>query len=120
MDANTRACIAYIAGRLVSGKISSSVYNYASGRRIGVSGTIQPSRVNAFDQDELCHVSGNGIDGKYSLYHHTQCHHIELEFNGERFKGYDYGTGSHFHGSVSGCSICLYDFEESSHFNYCV
>lgn len=49
MTENLRRAVTYIAGRLVSGKSASAVYDYVAGRHFQLSGDISSSHVNVYD-----------------------------------------------------------------------
>lgn len=116
MDPNTRACIAYVAAKLVSGKGASSVYDYSRSRYISISGSVDASRVAVYDYDRGCHFSGSTT----GLYDYGRSAHVSITWNGSRFTGYDYGDRHHFSGSVNGSSVSLYDYGESNYFNYSI
>lgn len=118
MKPNPRACIAYIAGCLIANKKSSHVYDYFQSKYISIGGDIDRQTVNVFDYEQGCYLSGEGNDGRYSLFHYGDGNYIDLEIMGNNFEGYDYETGSHYSGEVNGDSISLFDFGESSYFNY--
>src|SRR5690349_15774686 len=99
MTENGRAAIAYIAGRLISGLSSNTVYDYSQSKYVRISGTVQPGIVRVFDHDNQAHISGSGNGTKFSLFHYEEGSHIDLTISERSFKGYDYGTGSHFQGS---------------------
>ena len=114
MDANARACVAYVAGRALSGKGSSYVYDYSQSRHIIIGGDVSGKNVSVYDYERSCHFSGT----LPSLYDYGRSAHVSLDIEGTQFSGYDYGSGHHFSGSVSGGSITLYDYGESMHFSY--
>ena len=120
MKPNPRACVAFIAGCLISGQNALSVYDNSRKKYLSISGRLQPESVNIYDHDQECHISGNGNSGNFSLYHHGDSHHISLWINGNRFNGYDHGTSSHFSGHVSGPLVKIYDHGEGSYFDYSV
>jgi hypothetical protein len=114
MDPNTRACVAYIASALISGRCGSSVYDYSQSKHKSISGSVGNSSVSIYDHDRGCHVAGS----PQSLYDHGRGAHISLQISGTSFTGYDHGSSHHFSGSVSGTSVSIYDHGESSHFSY--
>jgi hypothetical protein len=117
MHPNTRALVAVVAARLVSGHgTAGAVYDHSQSRHILVSGTVSGGQVALYDHDRGCHFSGSG--GGY--YDHGRGVHVSLQVNGSNFSGYDHGDGHHFSGSVSGNAVSIYDHGESSHFHYSV
>ncbi len=116
MESHTRRAVAYIAGRLISGKSSSSVYDYSEGEYCNFSGTVSEGGVSVFDYGQSCYVSGSGTN----LFHYGDGHYITLSPDGGKFSGFDYGTSSHFTGTVIGGSVSLYDYGTSSYYQYSV
>jgi hypothetical protein len=116
----SRAAIAYIAGRLISGRHSSSVYDYARSKFINFSGTVQSGRVQVFDHETGNHFVGSGSEASINLFEYGRGAHIHLAIAGHSFSGFDYGSGTHFSGTVTGGTIAVYDYGESQYFNYSV
>jgi hypothetical protein len=116
MKTHTRRAVAYIAGRMASGRRSGSVYDYQEGRHVSMSGNLTNSRVSAYDYDQGCHISGSGT----SLYHYGNCAHLTLKLNASKFSGYDYDSNRHFSGSVRGRNVSLYDYETGRHYSYSI
>lgn len=120
MKDHTRRAVAYIAGRLVCGTGSSSVYDYDSSKRFDFSGQISPTDVSVYDYEQRCYISGSGSSGSYSLFHRGNGKHITLNIEGGQFNGYDHDTRKQFTGRVSGNSVSIYDYEHSKYFNYSI
>lgn len=118
MRPNTRACIAYIAGCLVTEKKASSVYDYSQSKHIMVSGNVDQDKVQIYDHDQCCHFSGKKKGERFSLYHYGDRHFVDFALDGRSLKGYDYGTSSSYSGEVRGSSINIYDYGESASFSY--
>lgn len=114
MNAGTRACIAYIAGRLITRGTGGNIYDFSRSKHFSFSGSVEAQRVNVYDHDRSCHFGGTPP----SLYDFGGRHHVRLELNGQQFSGYDFGAQHHFRGSVQGTRISLYDFGESKHFHF--
>jgi hypothetical protein len=72
MKANGRAAVAYIAGRLITGKIANSVFDYGQSKYISIAGTVSTARVQVFDYEqgsisrvtETGHISLSSITAK--------------------------------------------------------
>ena len=120
MRPNTRACIAYIAGCLVTGKRASSVYDYFQAKHIVFSGTVDQDEVQVYDHDRGCYVSGKNTGTSFSLYDYGDQRYVDLALDGPKLQGYDYGTRCHYSGEVTGKTISVYDYGESSSFNYSI
>src|SRR5437899_1531974 len=114
MNAHTRRAVAYIAGRLVTGTDSGSVYDYSAPGYFNFSGDVSEGNVNVYDYGQSCFVGGT----LPSLYHYGNSRHLDLTVSGTDFEGYDYATGRHFSGSVSSASVSVYDYEHGSYFEY--
>lgn len=112
MDDTTRRTIAYIGGRLISGKRSSAIYDYSGGGYTSIDGSVTSSNVDVYDYGRSCHVSGSGG----SLYDYGRGCHVDLKAkDATRFSGYDYGSSSYFEGTVSGASVSFYDYDTGSY-----
>jgi hypothetical protein len=114
MKADTRRAIAYIAGRAISGKTTSSVYDYGEGGHHSFSGAVSAVAANVYDYGSSCHVGGT----LGSLYHYGHGSHLQLTLKGKSFTGYDYDDASHFSGDVRGSSVTVYDYATGTHHQY--
>ena len=114
MDPGTRACVAYVAGCIISGSDASHVYDNTRSTRVRVRGVIQGKAVEVFDYDRNCRFFGT----LPKLIDYGRNTHVSLEITGKQFSGYDEGSSHYFVGSVSGRSVILHDYGESRHFSY--
>ena len=118
MKTHVRAVVAYAAGRLISGRTASSIYDYSQNGHRMIDGTVGPNSVNVFDYKQACHFGGSGSGNSFDLFHYGESCHISLVVKGSHFEGFDYGSSSHYSGDVNGTSISVYDYGESMHFSY--
>jgi hypothetical protein len=114
MKHHTRRSVAYIVGRAISGKTSSSLYDYSTSKYYPFSGSVDNHSVSIYDYTQKCFVSGSIS----SVYHYGNSKHVSLKVSGDTFSGYDYDEGKNFSGTVNGGSISFYDYGTSSYFNY--
>src|SRR5262249_9745441 len=116
MNAGTKACVAYITGRTISGRSSSHVYDYSRSTFVNISGNVGRS-VSIYDYERGCHIAGSG--GRHmSLYDYGVSGHVTLNISGNGFTGFDYDTSSHFQGNVNGNAVTLYDYSTGTWHNY--
>ena len=110
-----RRAVSYIAGRLISGRNSSTVFDYAHSAYFNFSGTVS-NNINIYDYARSSYLTGN----LNSLYDYGTGHYISFKIQGNQFSGYDYETGSYFNGTVNGNSITFYDFADGSYNNFSI
>ena len=118
MNANLRACVAYAAGRSVSGKQFSAVFDYSRSKQIAMSGSITIDHIDIYDESENCHFVGNSNGSKYSLFYNGDPHPVILEIKDNNFRGCDQGSSFAFSGKVQQDSINLYDCESGLSFRF--
>ena len=114
MKSDTRRAVAYIVGRAVSGKSSSSVYDFQEGGHHNFSGNVSAVAANVYDYDSSCHIGGQLT----SLYHYGHGAHVQIKLNGTRFAGFDYDEAQHFSGDVRGSAVTLFDHATGTHYHY--
>ncbi len=117
MKAVTRASIAYIAGRLISGKNITSLYDYSRSEYIDLCSLPDADRLREINYVQRGYVSVVSSKNGYQY----SCHDgnsIEISVNGSSFIGHIRESALHFCGNVRGNNIYLYDLKNSSHFNF--
>lgn len=118
MHPGLRTCIASIAGRIISGRDSSAIFDNHQEKLIRIEGEVTPENVKVFDQDRGCYLSGLGDGKALELYDFGGMYYVELVIDGNRFEGYDHGTPCLFKGEISGDEITVYDDAESRNFSF--
>lgn len=118
MRSDVRACVAYVALRLISGRSASAVYDYSGSGYITIDGQITAANVNVYDYSRGAHFGGGGSSGRFRLYDYGHSHHVDLQIKGNSYQGYDYGSSCYFSGSASGTSTSLYDYGSNGYFDY--
>jgi hypothetical protein len=103
--------IAFIAAKLVADARGSSVYDYDAGKYVHFSGQVG-RQVSVYDHDSGAHITGTDT----RLFHHRLAAHISLSLNGNKFKGYDSGSGQHFQGTVRRQNVQLFDGSGFHHY----
>lgn len=120
MEPGLRASIAYVAGRLVAGRDAAGVYDYGRSRFVSLRGLLDEREINVYDQERGCFLHGNVHGSRYSLFHHGEGHHVDLELDRDVFRGYDHRSACFFEGRVHARSIVLFDTEENGYFEYSI
>jgi len=112
-----RTRIAYIAGRLITGKRIASLYDFNSLSHIEIVRLPDADCLSEFDCKYKYYNSGNS--GKYIYWFNCKKDHaIDLSVNGSTFMGKITGSTAYFIGNVRGDLIHIYDREDSLHLNY--
>src|SRR4051794_27440355 len=106
MRDQARRAVAYVAGHLIAGRDSSSIYDVGVRAYFNFSGTVEEDNVSVYDHAEATHITG----ALPNLFHHGHRSHLTLDVDGQNFSGYDFLSGAHFSGHVSASSLALYDY----------
>jgi hypothetical protein len=118
MQPKLRTTIAYIAGRIITGLDTSSIYDHLQSKSVRFEGTITPSFVNIFNSERGCYTAGPREENILDLYDFGHLHLVDLQIEGNTFKGWDDLTPCHFSGEVNGDDISFYDDYESKTFHF--
>lgn len=114
MNANLRACVAHLVGRLSGQPVSPAVYDHSQKKSISVSGSVSMGNVALYDHSRNAHLTGTVSN----LYDHGEQSHLSLTVKDTTFEGHDHKSGCHFSGSINGQSVVIYDHESSQHHQY--
>ncbi len=118
MQPKLRTTIAYIAGRIITGLDTVSIYDHLQSKSVSFEATISPSYVKIFSNDRGCYTAGPREENILDLYDFGHGHLIDLQINGNAFKGWDDLTPCAFSGEVNGADISFYDDYESKTFYF--
>ena len=118
MQPKLRPTIAYIAGRIITGLDTSSIYDHLQSKSVSFEGTISPSFINIFSNDRGCYTAGPREENILDLYDFGYLHLIDLQIDGNTFTGWDDLTPGRFSGEVNGDDISFYDDGESKTFYF--
>lgn len=117
MQPDIRTCIAYIAGRIISGKGQFVLYDYARALHIDMSSLPHSQCLKQCGNGRKISLSHSDRGGRYR-YACGSGHFFHIAIHGTTFIGYVSKGSAHFIGNVRGEAIYLYDHRESAHFNY--
>ncbi len=117
MQHNTRTCVAYIAGSLITGKREFALFDYSRSLRVDMSSLPYALCLGQSGYGRRFHLPDFSGGARYR--YTCGCgYFFDIAIHGNTFIGYVRNGSSHFVGNVRGNSIYLYDDRESSHFNY--
>jgi hypothetical protein len=118
MQPKLRTTVAFIAGRIITGLDTLSIYDDFQSKSVCFEASVSPRYVKVFNADRGCYTAGPGEENAFDLYDFGHGHLIELQIDGNKFSGYDDLTPCHFSGEVNGEDISLYDEGESKTFHF--
>jgi len=114
---NNRTRIAYIAGRLITGKRIASLYDFNNLSHIEIGSLPDADCLTEFDCKHKDYAAAN--PGRYKYWFCCKKDYsIDLSIKGNTFMGKITGSTAHFVGNVRGDLIHIYDHEDSLHLNY--
>jgi len=113
-----RACMAYIAARLITKRDFIFLFDCQRNVQLKLCGRCHEQKIAVTDHEDKAEITGSTSGDSITLYHHKECHYIEMNIFQNRFGGYDHGTCCHFSGEVKEDGVFVYDFSETGHFEY--
>lgn len=117
MNSPTLAYIAYITGRLISGKRIATLYDFSLAEHVDIHSLPDVEYIKAFDRRYRDYLPGyaSGCRAQFAC---SGGRIIDLSINGTAFMGHITGSSAFFIGAVRGDSIYIFDHEKSEHVNY--
>ncbi len=116
MNANTRICIAYVAGSLINKKRYTSLTDHGENKTVKMSGRIDFTSIDVQMEDDGSKIVGAVKGNEASFFHSSEKGAIKMKIDGLNFKGNDSGTGKDFIGSVNGKAVKIYDYGDYQNF----
>jgi hypothetical protein len=120
VEPNLRAVVAFVAGRLISGRVTATVYDYSRDIKIWVPGIVDKERVHVYDCRGRGYFGGRLDAERFKLYHYGGRYHVTLEIHGGSFSGYDHLKQCHFGGRLDGSLMHFADYALHSYFLYAI
>lgn len=114
MKHEKRRALAYIVGRIITGKEANAIFDYKNSQYFHFGGQVTSATINVFDYSRSSYLSGSPS----SIYDYATGSYLSISLHQNGFDGFDYETSQHFSGSVNSNSINLYDYESASYFNF--
>jgi hypothetical protein len=118
MQANTRICIAYIAGSLINKKNYSSLIDHAENKTFKITGKFDLGNIDVQIHEGIGKIVGLVNGNEMSFFHSMKNNTIRMKIEGINFKGRDSGTENDFIGSVNGKTVKIYDYGEYQNFYF--
>ena len=118
MQPKLRTTIAFIAGRIITGLDTLSIYDHLQSKSVSFEASVTPTNIKVFSNDRGCYTAGPREENVFDLYDYGAQHLIDLQIDGNKFTGYDDYTPCHFSGEVNGDEISFYDDGEKKTFTF--
>ena len=116
MKANTRICIAYIAGSMINKKNYSSLHDHSENKTVKMTGNFDLGNIDVQIHEDGSKIVGLINGNEMSFFHSVENNAIRMKIDGSNFKGHDSGTDKDFIGSVNGKTVKIYDNGEYQNF----
>ncbi len=119
MKSGYRACVSYLAGRLVFGHDAATIYECIEGRHLDAAELLNKNNISLQEIRPPLKkpVPFDELGTRYALYN-SLSGDIYLNISGNTFKGYASEDSSLFMGKASGNLVVIYDYREKSFFKY--
>ena len=105
MQDRTRRVIAYIAGRLITGKYTDNVVDVATGISCALHGDVGPTKIDLEDLEENTSVKGSGTLREMIIIDNFNRAQVKLTIKDRLYYGWDLTTDVAFYGRVDGDEV---------------
>ena len=119
MKSEYRACISYLAGRLILDKDTAAMYECLEGRHLDAAELMEKNNISLLEVRPPLKkpVPFDELGVRYALYN-SRSGEIYLNISGNTFRGYSASDCSLFMGKASGNLVVIYDYRGKSFFKY--
>ncbi|MDA8327289.1 MAG: hypothetical protein M0033_13915 [Nitrospiraceae bacterium] len=119
MKSQWRACVSYLAGRLIFGRDADTIYECIEGSHQDTMEMLGKNRISLLEARPPVGrpLSFDEIGERSALYN-SLFGQIYINISGNTFKGYAGGNSTFFVGKASGNLVVVYDYREKSFFKY--
>jgi hypothetical protein len=118
MNLFKRRIVAFVVGKLISGKEINKLFDQSNSKYAEILGEVTLTKINIYENERNELVTGSGDTKGISLYDFTSAKFIDLKIDKEKFDGFDYESKKIFYGEVKDNTISLFDFQDSKHHYY--
>lgn len=118
MDLFKRRIVAFVAGKLISGKDINKLFDQSNFKYAEMFGDITLAKLFLYEKGRNNLILGNGDNKGISLYDFTTGKFIDMNIDKDKFEGFDYESKKIFYGDVKDNTISLFDFQDSKHHYY--
>ena len=119
MKSEYRACVSYLAGRLILGRDAETLYECIGGVHQDPMELLGKNEVGLLEANP---PSGRPVEfdeiGEKSVLYNSLFGEIYINVSGNTFKGYAGGSSTLFIGKASGNLVVFYDYREKTFFKY--
>jgi hypothetical protein len=118
MNLFKRRIVAFIVGKLISGKEINKLFDRSNSKYAEILGEVTQTNINIYENERNELVTGSGDAKGISLYDFTTAKFIDLKIDKDQFDGFDYESKKVFYGEVKDNTVALFDFQDSKHHYY--
>lgn len=119
MKSECRACISYLAGRLILGRDAETVYECLEGARHDALGLLEKNEAVLVEaKPPMGRPLSFDETGERSVLYNSLFGEIYINISGNTFKGYAGGSSTLFVGKASGNLVVIFDYRKKSFFKY--